>query len=50
MPRWVKWPGIVIAALIIVLVVLRLLGVQHGPGRHMPNMSPGSHTSAGTHR
>jgi hypothetical protein len=36
MPRWVKWPAIVIAVLILLFVVLQLLGIggKHGPGRH----------------
>lgn len=35
MPRWVKWSLIVIGALLLLLlVVLPLFGVQHGPGRH----------------
>jgi hypothetical protein len=40
MPRWVKWPAIILGLLIALFLVLRLLGVdgpgQHGPGRHMP--------------
>jgi hypothetical protein len=37
MPRWVKWPAIVIGLLLLlVLVVLPLFGVRHGPGQHMP--------------
>lgn len=44
MPRWVKWPAIVLGILVIVLVGSRLLGVQHGPGMHNPSQthSPGS--------
>jgi hypothetical protein len=35
MPRWVKWSLIVIGVLLLLmLVVLPLFGVQHGPGRH----------------
>jgi ABC-type sulfate transport system permease subunit len=35
MPRWVKWSLIVIGLLLLLLlVVLPLFGVQHGPGRH----------------
>ncbi|HEX6686861.1 MAG TPA: hypothetical protein VF062_29110 [Candidatus Limnocylindrales bacterium] len=34
MPGWVKWPGIMLAALIVVFLVLRLFGVEHGPGMH----------------
>jgi hypothetical protein len=36
MPRWVKWSAIVVAALILMLVVvMSLSGMQHGPGRHL---------------
>jgi hypothetical protein len=44
MPRWVKWPAIVLGFLIIVLVGSKLLGIQHGPGMHSPGQthSPGS--------
>jgi hypothetical protein len=35
MPRWVKWSLIVVGVLLLLLlVVLPLFGVQHGPGRH----------------
>ena len=33
-PRWVKVAGIVVFVLIVVLVVSKLAGVEHGPGRH----------------
>jgi hypothetical protein len=38
MPRWVKWPAIIIGILIVVFVVLQLTGIggEHGPGRHGP--------------
>lgn len=56
MPGWVKWPGIVIAVLIAVLLLLRFLGFDHGPGRHLPGRdqppageTPGTHASAGGH-
>jgi hypothetical protein len=48
MPGWVRWPGLVIGVLVVVFVVLRLLGVQHGPGMHgpMPNMPSNGPTHA----
>jgi hypothetical protein len=49
MPGWVKWPGIVLGILIVVLVVTRLLGIQHGPGMHMPNNPAGTHSPGGMH-
>ncbi len=36
MPRWVKWPGIILGILVLLLVLLRLAGVEHGPGLHTP--------------
>jgi len=41
MPRWVKWPAIAVGVLVLVLVVLRLFGIEHGPGLHTPG---GGHT------
>jgi hypothetical protein len=49
MPGWVKWPGLVIGILVVVFVGLRLLGVQHGPGMHMPNTPAGTHAPGGSH-
>lgn len=36
MPRWVKVPLIVVAALLLIFVILQFTGVggQHGPARH----------------
>lgn len=42
MPRWVKVSGIVILVLVAVLVVSKLAGIEHGPGRH-----PGSGANPG---
>jgi len=50
MPGWVKWPGIVLGVLVVVFVVSRLFGVQHGPGMHSPNNPPGTHAPGGTHQ
>ena len=50
MPRWVKWPGIVIGVLAVVFIGMRLLGVQHGPGMHAPADPAGTHAPGGTHR
>ena len=56
MPRWVKWPAIVIGALLLLFLALPLFGVQHGPGRHLPgdgavpvSTAPGAHTPSGGH-
>jgi hypothetical protein len=56
MPGWVKWPAITIAVLILLFVVLRFFGVEHGPGRHGPggnnppaSVAPGDHTQGGGH-
>jgi hypothetical protein len=37
MPRWVKVPGIIVAVLVLVFLVLKLFGIggEHGPGRHI---------------
>ena len=40
MPRWVKWPMIILGVLIALFLVLRLFGVEHGPGRHAPGDQP----------
>ena len=34
-PRWVKVLGMGVAALVLLFAVLKLLGFEHGPGRHM---------------
>jgi hypothetical protein len=55
MPRWVKWPAIVIGTLLLLLLALSLFfGVQHGPGRHLPeddvvpaSLAPGAHAPSG---
>ena len=33
-PGWVKALGVVLLLIVVVLVVSRLAGVEHGPGRH----------------
>jgi len=35
-PRWVKWPAIILGVLIVLFLVLRLFGVEHGTGQHGP--------------
>ncbi|MBT2370281.1 hypothetical protein J7E88_34670 [Streptomyces sp. ISL-10] len=37
MPRWVKWPAIIIGIVVLLFVVLKLTGHggEHGPGRHL---------------
>jgi hypothetical protein len=55
MPRWVKWPLIVLGVLIALFLVLRFFGVEHGPGRHSPggdppaSVAPGGHQPGGGH-
>ena len=56
MPRWVKWPVIVIGVLVLLFLVLRFFGIEHGPGRHMPGgetspagVTPGGHAQMGGH-
>ncbi len=34
-PRWVKWGGAALAALLAGFIGLALLGEGHGPGRHL---------------
>jgi hypothetical protein len=55
-PRWVKWSVIVVGVLVLLLLSLPLLGVQHGPGRHLPggdaipaSTAPGAITPNGGH-
>lgn len=47
MPRWVKVPGIIVGALVLLFVILQLLGVggEHGPGMH----GPGAQAPDGEH-
>lgn len=56
MPGWVKWPGIFIGVLVLLFLVLRFFGFEHGPGRHMPgggippaSVTPGGHAPGGGH-
>lgn len=46
-PRWVKIPGIVVAGLVLLAVVLMLTGIggPHGPGRHLPSADAAGRTS-----
>jgi hypothetical protein len=50
MPRWVKWPALVLGLLVLILVGSRLAGIQHGPGMHMPDQPAGTHAPSGGHR
>lgn len=47
-PRWVKIFGAVLAAIILVVLILMLLGGNHGPGRHKMGMQATVHHSAPT--
>ena len=58
MPRWVKWPAVIVGVLILLFLVLRFTGLagEHGPGRHLPggDVPPASvpaddHTPRGGH-
>jgi hypothetical protein len=55
MPGWVKWPAIVLGILILLFLTLRLFGIQHGPGQHVPDgdrpatVVPGGHAPGGGH-
>jgi hypothetical protein len=56
MPGWVKWPAIIVGVLILLFVVLRFFGIEHGPGRHGPgndsppaSVAPGGHVPGGGH-
>lgn len=40
-PRWVKIALFLVLALVVALVVSRLAGVEHGPGRHSAGPSSG---------
>ena len=33
-PRWVKIAGLVVVVLVVILVVGKIAGVEHGPGMH----------------
>ena len=45
-PRWVKVFGIIALVLLVLVVVIMAKGVggDHGPGRHMPAGDAGDHT------
>lgn len=45
-PRWVKVTGIVVVVLVVLLLVLKLAGVEHGPGRHTGSGGSGAQTLA----
>lgn len=59
MPRWVKWPGIIIGVLVLLFLIVRFTGLDggmHGPGRHMPggetppaSVTPAGHMPGGGH-
>lgn len=40
-PAWVKLLGIIVLALLILLVVSRLFGIEHGPDLHSSMLAPG---------
>ena len=44
-PRWVKVLGMGVATPILLFVVLKLLGFEHGPGRHMKQGSTESEST-----
>jgi hypothetical protein len=45
MPRWVKVSGIIAIVLVLLVVIIVLVsGGEHGPGRHIPEGTPGSQT------
>jgi hypothetical protein len=48
-PRWVKVFGAVAAVIAILVVVLLLVGGNHGPGRHFSGDTGGEATPAGAH-
>jgi hypothetical protein len=55
-PRWVKLSGIIGGVLVLLVVIMILVGGDHGPWRHMPGgdappssltgRTPGEHTPA----
>ena len=45
-PGWVKVLLLVVVLLAVVLVVSKLLGVEHGPSRHGSGGQPGAGSSA----
>ena len=47
-PRWVKAAVAVIVVLIVVLVVSKLVGADHGPGRHGGTQTPAAEASRTT--
>ena len=47
MPRWVKIFIAVTAVLILALVATKLLGMDHGPGRHRGDDPPAADTNEG---
>lgn len=48
MPRWVKIPGIIVGILLLVVILLRVTGIntKHGPGHEdpIPDSAPASVT------
>lgn len=49
-PPWVKVTGIVVLVAVVVLIVFKLAGIEHGPGRHgasgdAANQTPAPHVT-----
>ena len=47
-PRWVKVFGIIAITLVLAFLVLKLIGSDHGPGRHLGPGMHGGETPAST--
>jgi len=45
MPRWVKVIAVVAALVVLVLIIGKLSGADHGPGRHAPGGAGASITA-----
>jgi hypothetical protein len=43
-PRWVKVAGVITLLVVLLFVIVKVTGGEHGPGRHSPSDNPGGHT------
>jgi hypothetical protein len=43
-PRWVKVAGAITLLVVLLFVIVKVAGGEHGPGRHSPSDNRGGHT------
>ena len=48
-PRWIKVLAILVGIVVLVVIVMLLIGGEHGPGRHLPSGDSGTETAPARH-